>query len=100
MDSGAWWATVQGVARVAHDLVTKPPLTCLIPPAIQFWHYLPRHNPDPIGSGESLLQSYTHFRCQLHVPGAPGSLQLADWLATILWVSTTPSCGIIYSEDS
>ena len=25
MDRGAWPATVQGVARVRHDLVTKPP---------------------------------------------------------------------------
>ena len=25
MDRGAWWATVQGVARVRHDLVTKSP---------------------------------------------------------------------------
>ena len=25
MDSGAWWATVHGVARVGHDLATKPP---------------------------------------------------------------------------
>ena len=25
MDRGAWWATVHGVARVGHDLVTKPP---------------------------------------------------------------------------
>ena len=24
MDRGAWWATVHGVARVRHDLVTKP----------------------------------------------------------------------------
>ena len=24
MDRGAWWATVQEVARVGHDLVTKP----------------------------------------------------------------------------
>ena len=23
--SGAWWAAVRGVARVGHDLVTKPP---------------------------------------------------------------------------
>ena len=22
---GAWWATVHGVARVGHDLATKPP---------------------------------------------------------------------------
>ena len=49
MDREAWWATVHGVAGVGHDLVTKPPPTCLIPPAIQFWHYLPRHNPDPTG---------------------------------------------------
>ena len=26
MDRGVWWATVHGVARVGHDLVTKPPL--------------------------------------------------------------------------
>ena len=25
MDSGAWQATVRGVTRVGHDLVTKPP---------------------------------------------------------------------------
>ena len=24
-DRGAWWATIHGVARVIHDLVTKPP---------------------------------------------------------------------------
>ena len=32
-DRGAWRATVQGVARVAHDLATKPPLS---PPYIQY----------------------------------------------------------------
>ena len=25
MDRGAWWATVHGVTRVGHDLLTKPP---------------------------------------------------------------------------
>ena len=25
MDRGAWQATVRGVARVGHDLLTKPP---------------------------------------------------------------------------
>ena len=25
MDRGAWWATVHGVARVGHNLATKPP---------------------------------------------------------------------------
>ena len=25
MNRGAWWATVHGVARVGHDLATKPP---------------------------------------------------------------------------
>ena len=29
-DRGAWWATVHGVARVRHDLVTKPPPPGLI----------------------------------------------------------------------
>ena len=26
MDKGAWWATVHRVARVGHNLATKPPL--------------------------------------------------------------------------
>ena len=26
MESGAWWATVHGVARVGHDLATKQQL--------------------------------------------------------------------------
>ena len=26
MDKGAWQATVHGVTRVGHDLVTKPPM--------------------------------------------------------------------------
>ena len=25
MDRGAWWATVHGVERAGHELVTKPP---------------------------------------------------------------------------
>ena len=25
MDGGAWWATVHGVTRIRHDLLTKPP---------------------------------------------------------------------------
>ena len=28
MDRGAWRATVHGVARVGHDLATKPPSPC------------------------------------------------------------------------
>ena len=27
MDGGAWWATVHGVTRVRHGLVTKPQLS-------------------------------------------------------------------------
>ena len=27
MDRGAWQATVNGISRVRHDLVTKPPLS-------------------------------------------------------------------------
>ena len=26
--SQAWWATVRGIERVRHDLVTKPPPPC------------------------------------------------------------------------
>ena len=37
MDRGTWWATVHAVARVRHDLVTKPPP----PPMVQeyFGHW-------------------------------------------------------------
>ena len=30
MDRGAWWAAVHGVARIRHDLVTKPPASCVL----------------------------------------------------------------------
>ena len=33
MDRGAWWATVHGVARVRHDLATKPPSVSVQSPA-------------------------------------------------------------------
>ena len=49
-DRGAWWAIVNGVARVGHDLVTKPPppqdqirnnLNIIIQTYSQiFWSYL------------------------------------------------------------
>ena len=32
MDRGAWQATVHGVPRVGHNLVTKPPSTCYLLP--------------------------------------------------------------------
>ena len=31
MDKVDWWATVHGVARVRHDLVTKPPPKGILP---------------------------------------------------------------------
>ena len=34
MDKEDWWATVHGVTRVRHDLVTKPPPS---PPPINEW---------------------------------------------------------------
>ena len=30
-DRGAWWATVHGVARVRHNLETKPPPEDIVP---------------------------------------------------------------------
>ena len=30
MDGGIWQATVHGIARVGHNLVTKPPLPCVL----------------------------------------------------------------------
>ena len=33
MDKGAWQASVHGVVRVGHDLVTKPPSQCILPHA-------------------------------------------------------------------
>ena len=42
MDRGTWWATVHGVARVRHDLATKPPLPpmCLGCPTCFFWPHV------------------------------------------------------------
>ena len=31
MNKGAWWATVRGVARVGHNLATKPPPPIFLP---------------------------------------------------------------------
>ena len=36
LDRGAWQATVHGVARVRHDLVTKPPPAFIIQPIDDF----------------------------------------------------------------
>ena len=30
MDRGAWWATVRGLQRVGHDLMTKQQLNCFL----------------------------------------------------------------------
>ena len=35
MDRGAWWATVHGVARVGHDLATKPPPVSVQSPSLE-----------------------------------------------------------------
>ena len=39
-DRGAWWAAVRGVARVGHDLATKPPPPPLKDPALLKLKYL------------------------------------------------------------
>ena len=39
MDRGAWQATLQGVARARHDLVTKPP-PLLLKLKLQYFSYL------------------------------------------------------------
>ena len=36
MDRGAWWATVHGVTRVRHNLVTKPSPPLALVPAVNF----------------------------------------------------------------
>jgi len=37
MDRGPWWATVHGVARVGHDLMTELPLPHQW--EMQLWHH-------------------------------------------------------------
>ena len=39
-DRGAWWATVHGVTRVGHDLVTKPPPPLLKAKAVSLCDFL------------------------------------------------------------
>ena len=34
MDRGVWWASVHSIARVGHDLMTKPPP----PPTFEYLH--------------------------------------------------------------
>ena len=58
MDRGAWQATVCGVARVRHNLVTKPPpspsdIFKLVFPSFEhvkhkFWCYLDRYVKIPV----------------------------------------------------
>ena len=42
MDRGAWQAILHGVARVGHDLATKPP-----PPPPPIWAYVKILDPEP-----------------------------------------------------
>ena len=51
MDRGAWWASVQGVARVRHDLATKPS-----PPQCWRGHYLVKAVPS--AGGNSVFQKW------------------------------------------
>ena len=38
MDRGAWWATVREVARVGHDLTTRPPAHSQFKKPSVCWH--------------------------------------------------------------
>ena len=51
MDRGAWWDSVQGVARVRHDLATKPS-----PPQCWRGHYLVKAVPS--AGGNSVFQKW------------------------------------------
>ena len=55
MDRGAWWATVHGVARVGHDLATKPPPLWLW----YFYHFsLPLKQPHELGETTVVFKFY------------------------------------------
>ena len=45
IDRGAWWATVHGVIRVRHDLVTKPPPPVFLPREFHGQKSLAGYNP-------------------------------------------------------
>ena len=51
MDKGAWQATVRGVTRVGHDLMTKPPVFNLC-------NYFP--HTQPIFSSSKTVTSFPH----------------------------------------
>ena len=38
MDGGVWWATVIGLQRIRHDLMTEDTHTCYF---CQFYHFIP-----------------------------------------------------------
>ena len=70
MNRGAWWATVHGVARVGHDLATKPPPN-LVYDKLFFYEFVWRHLV-PSGSPLRLISSiiYTaYIVCDEFQPG-------------------------------
>ena len=68
MDRGAWQATVHGVARVEHDLVTKPPPASLVaqlvknPPAMRETLFRSLGWEDPRVKGEATHSSILAWR--------------------------------------
>ena len=54
MDRGAWWATVHGVARIIHDVATKPLLLITTIQLTLFTHSTLPPRPRPSGNHHSL----------------------------------------------
>ena len=61
MDRGAWWATVHGVARVRHNLPTKPPTHCFL----------------------LIISTLQMRKLRLRLNNFPKSQQVTEWLSIV-----------------
>ena len=74
MDPGAWQATVHGVARLRHDLATKPPRSLLTLPLYLWTSKKVLFHPQP--STSIPFSTNTSPTQWLSVPGAPPPTQV------------------------
>ena len=101
MDRGAWQATVYEVARVGHDLATKPP-HCIAQGALLGALWSPKLEGKPRKRGYMCARMLTQsFRlCNTTDCSPPGSSVPGISQARILeWVAISPSRGSSPSRD-
>ena len=97
MDRGAWWATVHGVSRVRHNLVTKPPTLDFISTTLPL-----TINPNNFSSISRHLTSLAHFYPWLWqlLPVSPGDLRHSASGSFQSWLLVFSSCITLFTGTS